>query len=902
MSTALKRKLARAAALLMPLMIILPGPYAARAGDGLRNSRPVISVNKGLTVDEDSPEIAIRSSELKSVDEDSDRLIYTLTSAPAKGVLYRSRKVMNAVTNSRFTQEDIDAGLLTYMPLEGAEGQDSFAFTVSDSAETVAGVFKIYITPKNHPPVLAANKGAAVDEGGGVTLSKALLEAADKDQSPSQLIFTLTAAPSHGKLYANKAELDVKNNSSFTQEDINGGALSYVNDGSDNTEDSFAFTVSDRAGGAIGETVFSIRVRIINDAPVIGACGPLTVTENSAAVPIKISSSDDEKETLSYTLAEAPAKGSLKNKKTGAELSKGKSFTQAELDQGYIVYTPARGFIGSDKFSFEVSDGHNRTSGSFAITITPLNRAPEITSAKNVFCLSGAGGTAYAAKASDINGDKITWSISGKDSGLLDIDSVTGEVSFLEPPLYFRPLDSDKNNVYEVTITASDGKLKSEQAVKITVEQYLPASQGTTNGVSGSGGEACVIVNGSPLFAGVLDYKTGGEGGGAAAVSLDSETLLKALAAQPAGAELVVPISGEPEAASVVIAGDAVKGMAARETVLVVDAGIAVYTVPAAKIDIGAAAARLGAEPEDISVTVGISRAGGDTEALIESAAKEGGFKIAAPAVEFSIECAGGGHKYEVESFGGFVERLIAVPDGVDPRNITAGITIKTDGASCPVPAQLVSIGGRDYVKLSSFTNSAYALVSRKAEFKDMGGHWAKDAVNDLGSRMVVGGGEDGRFRPDEHMTRAELAAVLVRAMGLAPKPGKSSFTDVSAGDWYCGYLETAADCGLIYGYGDGSIGAGEAVTREQAMTMMARAMKLAGLYVKLDGNGISQLMTLYKDGFSTSRYAGESAALCLYFGVVTGDDGGMLRPKALITRAEAAVMIRRLLLKADLI
>ncbi len=706
---------------------------------------------------------------------------------------------------------------------------------------------------------MAVNKGACVDEGGSVRLSKALLEVADKEQAPSQLKFTLTAAPSHGKLYANKAEINVKNNSSFTQEDINGGALEYVNDGSDNAADSFAFAVSDQAGGTVGETVFSIRVRIINDAPVIDACGPLTVRENSAAVSIKISSSDDEKEALYYTLTEEPSKGSLKNSKTGAELTKGKSFTQADLDRGYIAYTPARNSIGGDRFAFEVSDGHNRTSGAFDITITPLNRAPEIISAKNAVCLSGAEGTVYTAKAADINGDKITWSMSGTDCGLLDIDVGTGEVSFLKPPLYFRPLDGDKNNVYEITITASDGKLKSEQAVKIEVEQYLPAGQGKSNGVSGSGDEAGVMINGSPLCGVILDYKTEAGGGGAATVALDSGPLLKALAAQPEGAELVIPIAGEPDAASVVMTGDAVESMGSRKTILVLDAGLAAYTVPAAKIDIGAAAAKLGVEPADISVTVGVSRAGGETEALIESTAEKGSFRVVAPAVEFEIECAGGGKKYEIESFGSFVERLIAVPDGVDPRNITTGITVRADGTFYPVPTQLVSIGGRDYVKLSSFTNSAYALVSSKAKFKDMEGHWARDAVNDLGSRMIVGGGEDGRFRPDKPMTRAEFAALLGRDMGFAPKPGKSSFGDVSADDWYCGYVETAADCGLIYGYGDGTIGAGETVTREQAMTMMARAMKLAGLYVKLDSTGIGQLITLYKDGFSTSRYAGKA-------------------------------------------
>ena len=152
------------------------------------------------------------------------------------------------------------------------------------------------------------------------------------------------------------------------------------------------------------------------------------------------------------------------------------------------------------------------------------------------------------------------------------------------------------------------------------------------------------------------------------------------------------------------------------------------------------------------------------------------------------------------------------------------------------------------------------------------------------------------------YMTRAQFAAVIVKALGLAPGMGNCQFSDVKSSDWYKGYIETAVEYGLIYGYGDGTFGPNETITREQAMTMMARALKLVGLTIKLESNSISQMMTLYKDGFDTSRYAGESVAICLYYGLISGRNGNYLAPKENITRAEVAVMVQRMLVKANLI
>ena len=92
-----------------------------------------------------------------------------------------------------------------------------------------------------------------------------------------------------------------------------------------------------------------------------------------------------------------------------------------------------------------------------------------------------------------------------------------------------------------------------------------------------------------------------------------------------------------------------------------------------------------------------------------------------------------------------------------------------------------------------------------------------------MGSRMVVTGVGDNNYEPNRNITRAEFATIIVRALGLAPGTGSSGFDDVSTAGWYCGYINTAVDYGIVTGYGDGTFGPNEPITREQAMTMIAR-------------------------------------------------------------------------------
>ncbi|HCU07746.1 MAG TPA: hypothetical protein DF480_02035, partial [Clostridiales bacterium] len=269
---------------------------------------------------------------------------------------------------------------------------------------------------------------------------------------------------------------------------------------------------------------------------------------------------------------------------------------------------------------------------------------------------------------------------------------------------------------------------------------------------------------------------------------------------------------------------------------------------------------------------------------------------------QFEITCTSGDRTIGVSRFNGYVERTVAIPDGVDPAKITTGIVLNDDCTFRHVPTQIIQINGKYYAKINSLTNSVYSVIYNPVTFSDMASHWAKEAVNDMGSRMVVTGAGKGAYEPDRNMTRAEFATIMVRALGLSADDTASSFGDVRTGDWFRGYVNTAGAYGIITGYNSTQFGPQDTITREQAMTMIARAMKLTGLSADLNDTEKAGLLAAFSDSSRLSAYAKDSAATCLKTGIVTGKTASSISPGTPITRAEVAVMVRRLLQESGLI
>ncbi|TIM14916.1 MAG: hypothetical protein E5Y74_32625, partial [Mesorhizobium sp.] len=132
------------------------------------------------------------------------------------------------------------------------------------------------------------------------------------------------------------------------------------------------------------------------------------------------------------------------------------------------------------------SDGTFSTDQAVAITVTNQNdNGPVFSSGATANFAENATGTVYDANASDAdNLSALTYALSGADSALFDIDAATGVVTFKNAPDFETPLDQGANNVYDITVTASDGTLSSNRAVAITVTDVVDG--GVINGTSGA--------------------------------------------------------------------------------------------------------------------------------------------------------------------------------------------------------------------------------------------------------------------------------------------------------------------------------------------------------------------------------------------------------------------------------
>lgn len=454
------------------------------------------------------------------------------------------------------------------------------------------------------------------------------------------------------------------------------------------------------------------------------------------------------------------------------------------------------------------------------------------------------------------------------------------------------------------TIADTAGNVLATDSAGKAISAWVSSGGGGSSSGSSSNNGATVIVNGETKTAGTAQTTTNSRGQTTTTVTVDTSKLENILASHGANATVTIPVTGGSDVAVGILNGAMVKSMESKDATLVVQTDSGAYTLPASEINIDAVSQQLGTTVSlsDIAVTVSIAEPSASMTQVVENAAQDGGFTIIVPAVDYTITCTHGSQTVNVSSFNAYVERTIAIPDSADPTKITTGVVVDPDGTTHHVPTRITVMNGKYYAVINSLTNSTYSVIWNPVKFSDVVNHWAKDSINDMGSRMVVTGVGNNNYDPSRTMTRAEFAAIMVRALGLEPGTGASGFGDVNSADWYCGYIKTAALYGLIKGYDNGNFGADNTITREQAMTMITRAMTITKLSVRLSDSEINQLLSTFSDGESASSYAKESIAACLKTGITSGTSNTTILPKADISRAEVVVMVQRLLQKSGLI
>jgi hypothetical protein len=186
--------------------------------------------------------------------------------------------------------------------------------------------------------------------GGTATISTAFLLSYDDISGPSGVIYKITQAPLHGALL-----LDGVVTSTFTQAEIDAGLVQYRQDGAVATADGFMFTIFDEAGNWIGPEPFTIAIVDTTD-PVVFANNSIILSTGNPSLIWKDALSTvalgSDPMDMVYTLLAAPAHGALVINDQPVS-----SFTQADIDNGFLNYVQPGGSAYGDSFSFVVTDG-----------------------------------------------------------------------------------------------------------------------------------------------------------------------------------------------------------------------------------------------------------------------------------------------------------------------------------------------------------------------------------------------------------------------------------------------------------------------------------------------------------------------------------------------------------------
>lgn len=137
------------------------------------------------------------------------------------------------------------------------------------------------------------------------------------------------------------------------------------------------------------------------------------------------------------------------------------------------------------------------------------------------------------------------------------------------------------------------------------------------------------------------------------------------------------------------------------------------------------------------------------------------------------------------------------------------------------------------------------AVTVSAASFGDTQGHWAESVIDKWSDAGVVNGYSDGTFLPDNNITRAELAKVISTAKQFTTE-AEINFSDVAPDEWYVSDLKKCVAQGVIGGYEDGTFKPENEVTREEAAAMFQRAYQINshGLIDFADSDQISTWAT----------------------------------------------------------
>lgn len=272
-----------------------------------------------------------------------------------------------------------------------------------------------------------------------------------------------------------------------------------------------------------------------------------------------------------------------------------------------------------------------------------------------------------------------------------------------------------------------------------------------------------------------------------------------------------------------------------------------------------------------------------------EKLLSQNGISLASVAYEFTLSIVTKENKvYTLRKFDKPITLTFKLLPGVDPK-LTAAYYVSDDGT-------LEFIGGTiqgDTLTVDVNHFSQYAALQVTKIYLDVAAdHWAFAVIKELSAKHIVEGMTDSLFQPENQVSRAQFAAMLIRALGKEAA-GTQPFADIQEGAWYAASVATAYNLGIIAGRDERHFAPDAPITREEMAVMIVRAYEVKHGGTKL---ALPSTVTTFIDDNLISNWAKSIVQTAVHLELVHGRDNLTFAPQGYTTRAESAQVIYNLL------
>lgn len=354
------------------------------------------------------------------------------------------------------------------------------------------------------------------------------------------------------------------------------------------------------------------------------------------------------------------------------------------------------------------------------------------------------------------------------------------------------------------------------------------------------------------------------------------------------------------------LTGDIVKKLDQNSFDVLINKGKTSYNIPAKELTVDAVANKLGINQEnlkDINFEIKIKETTEENQKVMVQTIEGKNTAVIVVPTEFIIvakttKMDGSTEDFEINTFTQYVERVFEIPEGIKLEDITTGIVFDSDMKTYEhVPTNIFIKDGKAFAKVNSLTNSTYSVISNPIKVENAKGHWAENTINNMASRMIII--DYKNLKPDQDVTRAELADYIVRALGLHRSDTQvtSKFSDVSKEDKNAIAITIASDWGIINGYEDLTFRPNAKISREEAMVMYSKMLEI-GKFKNSEQKFDEDILS--KQG--VSKWAIPFVKESLNAKIFVGRSSESMDFKSNMTHAESLEALKNILTNLDLI